>query len=1698
MPGHADGTSSPSPPADRPWSSSEAIAAWHPAGDHPSRRRRWFRRANLLALGIVLVSVLTGVFTYATSRIGVAPRVSVTLVGTDYRDCDGMPPNGDGDRAIGAFARWSADAQLKARRDFKLSGSPIHYQVAADLQQVETDPNAPIAFWFLAIDGLGTANGPVLIPEQADGIDQATPLARLLERLSDCPEQQHKVVCIDAPRCVAHEAWGVVQNNFVRQVKALDAQIREIPNLVLLLPCDESQKSWLDPARGITLWASQLIGAMNGQADDRNNDGWIDLSELQATVQERTERAASRVGAARQTPTRLPMGAVGQARAADIVLFPADLPAAGASMLPEVARREKLAKWWDLHAAWSRAASSLQVRQPVLWKEFEDTLLRFERFEMTGCRNAADQLERELHRFRRLFEEPSVVESLACRAGLVPPATAGFVPGEATQEQVNRLTTALLEQPRQLAAKTWLDAIASDDDTSGAAYLRRQVISQQLERLIHDLRSEASVDRDRLNQLGASWDAIADPLQPLPQPAHLLRLLDRDLPARPLGSQDATRLARCLTLAQRADHISKHPWWDRRMQPWVAEVLQAADKERRLATDLMLGDQAARNRSEGYLARAEDRYQEADRIAGILAEAEQQRHRGAFRLRRWTDMVFRRLDLGEIDASLRDQVNQLVPLWQRLQELDRAVNAAVASDVNETQVQLRQLEQLVRQCGAELDAAGQVLDAWQQAQFASADAGVAVWLAALAIPGGTAEQRWDAWQAMVRFTNRPEAKQRATTAAVKPPVAEEFASAQRSASALRGQLMLAGWRAKTFDARSMRRGSGGMTLTNVAKRLELLESDSDWTATLQLINKELMRRQRWWQVGLRSDPAQDDAQPEVASSREDEIFSLADFYASAATPNRVWQQQWLRTVRHELAGLLAWQAGRFHADQYWSLTPSEEPYCSRLNTLLTSDATELASGPVDGAPVVAAPSVPIELLTPDRIAWTTQFDQAIGVRVRSRGSEVPGFAALWTTGGTGVELVQPLPMQRFARPVTVGTPAADPVDPAVADALILHAQRKQQRTSSSTAIRVEGRFRGRILKAEVPIEMAGQPDLHLVEPPAASKGEVAFRDADADLDGIGGGVVVLLDCSGSMGSVQGEAYGTQTKHAQAIVAIEKLLNKLPEGIQLSVWVFGQAVGETKTVQPAERSIRRLIEPTLWNPRDHRFRDQLIAQLQYPAIEPWNESPLVAAMIAASQDLDAVEGARSMVVITDGADNRVKDDPVTNPLGLNAAALLSKHFEGTGIAVDVLAFQVETKEQTQARRQLSVVESWTPPGRYREAAQAEELAEALQQTLRVRRSVELTAAAGSAMRRDEKTHRVAISPARGPATWTESLEPGRYQVQLPGAKQTHPIELNPGDRLVLDTTDGSALDYWSALKHEADRDTYAECRGWRAGWFPLVPTDHKHHRQQLRFEPLEARSLLQNRAPQQWWIDATGEAGPIALTLRRDRSVPGIAYQANYPQPAGGAIGIDLYVADRPAAPVGVLVKNQDFAHLKDLAPAQWQLSEGTVRLLSAAIETHRVPNAQGQETLQSCLVLRAAGPIDHLYRLRTVGIDPAGQDEQFFTRLGQVTLRQWPITESDVEQALQRVELISVDQFRLDCQREGGQLRLQRSLPAGESTRERSPSDPRREVTTRQESPSNRGPEGEPPATGPASPIANETLMSIASEPAAALQGASR
>ncbi|HMP04699.1 MAG TPA: VWA domain-containing protein, partial [Gemmatales bacterium] len=169
------------------------------------------------------------------------------------------------------------------------------------------------------------------------------------------------------------------------------------------------------------------------------------------------------------------------------------------------------------------------------------------------------------------------------------------------------------------------------------------------------------------------------------------------------------------------------------------------------------------------------------------------------------------------------------------------------------------------------------------------------------------------------------------------------------------------------------------------------------------------------------------------------------------------------------------------------------------------------------------------------------------------------------------------------------------------------------------------------------------------------------------------GIVVILDCSGSMYDnvdptkprpANLNARSPETRFHAAREALKRMLQQIPDGTQVSVWTFSQMNGPPAPTPGIDKgvpflhprnveenrnvysSIRPMVRMGPWSRAQWRNAEQ-----QIDALVAYNSTPLVRTILEARQDLNAVEGLKTIIVLTDGMDNcfeRRSDNPENSP------------------------------------------------------------------------------------------------------------------------------------------------------------------------------------------------------------------------------------------------------------------------------------------------------------------------------------------------------------------------------------------------------------------------------------------------------------------
>jgi len=552
------------------------------------------------------------------------------------------------------------------------------------------------------------------------------------------------------------------------------------------------------------------------------------------------------------------------------------------------------------------------------------------------------------------------------------------------------------------------------------------------------------------------------------------------------------------------------------------------------------------------------------------------------------------------------------------------------------------------------------------------------------------------------------------------------------------------------------------------------------------------------------------------------------------------------------------------------------------------------------------------------------------------------------------------------------------------------------------------------------------------QPARASLAIEASEEANRQFGGGQGAVAIVLDASGSMGPAAGGTYSSDTKYAVAVRALADVLGGIPAGTSVSLWTFGKALGSEKTVAAAERTIERVLPPTKWDPQVGR--DELVHRISYPQTEPWNESPIVRTMLAAKGDLDQAAGPKTLIVITDGADNRFADDPALNPQREEIADVLLRRFGSSGITVHVVGFRTVDAEQGQFQEQFAVVRNFYPPGDFYFVEQADMLRKTLAAPLRQTLRYHLRLADGSPAAKVPHQGQPAALAGADDRWLQPGLPPGDYAVSFGNAAEPrYEVLLERGDLLLLTL---GVRQHAIALKRAPFLATRFQQRpslhvgGWHLAMLQNQALAGGHLQMLLALEadPPTDDSVLGIKRPRRLWLEVTPADKPMTPSSWRWYSAGG------YPVPA---VAMELFgwpskssdnTSERPivqlwwsmneeAAGGVTLRRGDDFQSVEQLAGRDLHLHDGPVTLDAVAVEEHAVEVAPGQRELRSCLAVRLRHDPRQRYWVTLDGPRTEGLEQRFYEQAGSYTALFWPVTESQTDQ-LAAIRIESIETFK--------------------------------------------------------------------------------
>lgn len=1633
---------------------------WRKSSSRKPRRLRrlWF---GLATLGLAATAVL---LVWVSTWVRPPRSIDLVLLGADYGDNLFVPQNTYGWNVLEDLASLTDDPNLQTwgTRLVKLVHPPMELHSQSRWKQSLLAADNRTILIYVSACGASDEKGPYVLLSNAENADAdyRLPLSEILDELAKQPSYRHKMLILDCTGMTAQWSLGVLQNDFARALQTLEPRIRAIPNLVVVNSSSPDQCSWTCSSWRQTVFGHYLLEGLKGGVPDTNDDARIDLWDLYEGVCDNTNAWVQANRAARQTPMILPSGTGGYGRARNIDLVPAsrhyEAPTFESPASGDVS--DDVVDAWKTHERLAQAVPSPAVHAPFAWRRYQDLLIRYEELVVAGNQEDAATVRRRMLESRLEIQRKLVsglasiqnslgmYETLHCES-----QSAGGSTSESNANAQKALQSLWNAAPAD-RAKRWDKLRAAAGDSPSVEHLRMALHELVVQRV-------AETPAENLATGSALIQLLADPLHPRPAESHFLVMLAADLPDTPWNDQKRELIRLALQVRQLAERTAWNYQGDAyafsgRVLPHIQGLVEKADQSRRLGEDLLIADSGDYERAEKQLRQAQSLYQEAAKRGAAVAAALDTYERAMADLPYFAHwLANKRADYRDNRALHQKWLEEMEALLRDTHRLGQTLR--VPSSKNETDSEVQNIVSQTDRVSKAFQKSEQELEEnWLL--MASADSPQA-WCDmrdALRVPQHDSALRIKLLKRMRQTELRLASEPLAERSRPSHVTAQQQTDRAKWAAAAQGRMALAVLGADTYE---ILQGKQQLSFAQLEHCLNVFRVEQRWWQTLAGAGAVVGTA---WSALPGATDARSQAAVKAAPSQtlqslgEAELLSRLLPGCAELTSAREPAEEARRARFREL---LQWQVQRTCDDHWYSETPDSEPYYQvAAGTYLSDAATVYPGWPADKAlekRVSAAGG--LQFSVTEGVDVSSQRRIEVPVRLAAaQNADVPeGYPVVWFDVGASLQLLQPGPQRTACL-----WKASEKLNPLICDLTSKALEQSEQvlpstPTVADTELTLHGRFRGQQITTRVPIRLHLTADVMRAYYGPSETASVAMR-ADETLhrkygDG-NGAVAIVLDCTGSMGPPEGSPFSATTKYAEATAALGRVLASLPRGTTVSVWVFGQAVGTEKTVAEPEKTILQVLTPTSWNPDDSGQLQALMAKIQYPALEPWNESPIVRAILAAKNDVDKADGFKTIVVLTDGIDNRVAADKEINPGGKDVPTLLKDAFRKSGVELNIVGFRMSPKEEPEGWKQFKVVESFFPPGMFCTVSESASLAEALDAALRQRLRYWI-----------ENTNHQNLKgvPVRGLEVgrtgennqwYPAALKPGNYFLQINADQRIDkPIALNRGDRLlvrVAKTDAGLQLERVVYGRSDFSWKPAAQSDAWRATLLQNQRIGNDRLQMLVGLEPNGDGSgkVISETRPAQAWIEVEPikAEGDFLLRWNTTWGYPVAAWRLNVPrwpcsdqkEPAGSQVKM-WWSSDDGSAPDVILQRPTDFAELGDLAGKEVVIRGQKILIESLSVEDHAVQTGPGKRETRTCLVVRLRGPANQTVWAKPGGTDTTGEEHRFYGDIGHYVGLFWPVTQDAVDAALRHLELLSLETFKRSAEEHGNTIELNK-LPA--------------------------------------------------------------
>lgn len=1397
----------------------------------------WRRKPFKIGMAIASLGIVSALVVVVILWLQPEPPPRLILITAGYEDNLAVPQNVAGRRAARAMQNW-------AEKHNSTTSNPkdkIEVESGVDVSLGAIDRALPPqnviqkgpakVIVHVAAHGVVTLAPPgqtptcCLVPGDypARGEDRELyglyKLDDLLKLLKDrLPAKTMKLLVLDVTSVAAHWPLGQFQSDFARTLKspAYEAQIKAVPNLVVMLSSDHNQRSWAAPDRAKetgTAFSHFLAEGLMGAAPPTKGQ-LLDAEALHKHVSEKVQHHARNNRARFQTPLLIDPN--NQAKNVQLRIPRGEYKAPDAAPRADDEAIEKelrnLEGLWDRSYVLAKTSPPPWAFAPERWRVYVDTLHRVEELIRAGDVDSARRLGDKVGPMADDLEQARREERPSHRLSASMPDSLGLSLSEPAQKLLDEFSQHLSRGEHDDCKKT-LDKLRTALDRVQQSLVRVRAYRLLVRHVAKD--RNASANRNLIARLATSLDSPESP--PRPAEAHYLLMLrlaaEQESPAKELlaaGRWDL--LEKALRLRVQAEEAAcglgttiegDPPAASEQVYPWIKSLIESADGHRRSGQDLLFASaetgawERASTASDdfekmGQLEKAASLYSQAQQDAAKVRRGLAARDRALAQLPYYTHWM------AELPLVAEEE-NPLRAAWADLHRLSELLRDQPPADAKSRTNALVAIEDKAKSVTKYLDERKKAYKEKSEQDYSPRDRQddwhvLERLLLVPALPDPnpslvvSVKQRLDLIRAQLKIAKQLQisSEKGASKDIAGDPQKEARDEAQRQA---RLALAVLGNADGRFDASR-----------DELRDLNRVVSDGDLVVIGQRVAERLIALSAKCQQLV--EKAQTPAALLVDVRKHlGEAAVLARHLDGWAVTDRLGAGPVALARWFELHQFLYEQAGRTYLD-HWA-SEGNKPYYQEAGDLFLSDARALLQKAL-AAKVAREKTDPrFEALDKEAerlkgakslsLVWaSTKANDAFGrkdepVHLTPDEPYVERFFRLLGPGDVGghpmkwVELdkegvLKPDP-QKARSERALGEPGGF--------SCLLSPLGKQK---AEVRHAVKAYFRGQWTDVTTPVKVYDEPDT-LVVSAQRDKGRIAVRAKREAIAGFAKGksaIAVVLDTSGSMNYPK-----DNPRWKGALRAFKAVLAELPEGVQISVRQF-----DATTTRP-DTSV-------VWKSKKLEEGDRAKIYDKVAGLTPTGTTPLLKAIEEAVRDdlPEDFDGLRTVLVVTDGGDFffHAEKPPAGTPTKAKYGGIqefLEKTFSGksSNVNLSVIGFDQQfTKEEAneeQAAKELRTamdkLRTKRPNWFYADAKNVTELIEALKRSVLSTHFV-VDADAGDKGFADEKPKLTSISDDKG-LYWCDNLQAGLYTVRIRSvARIEQVVRVNPGDSLMLELLD----------------------------------------------------------------------------------------------------------------------------------------------------------------------------------------------------------------------------------------------------------------------------------------------------------------------